>query len=47
MESSSQDNKIKPEILPLNSHPAVRKSKPSLIDIFEAILEEYFEALKQ
>ncbi len=47
MESNTQDNKIKPNILPLNSHSVVRKIEPNLVDIFDDILKEYFEALKQ
>ena len=47
MESSTQDNKIKPDILPLNSHSVVGKIKPNLVDILDNILKEYFEALKQ
>ena len=47
MESSTQDNKLKPDILPLNSPPVVKKFKPSFVDILEAIMEEYFNALKQ
>ena len=47
MKNMDQDNKIKLDILPLNSHPVVRKFKSSLVDILEAIMEEYFEALKQ
>ncbi len=47
MESSEQDVKIKPDIVSLDLRPVARKYKPSFIDILEAIMEEYFEALKR